>query len=1116
MLCTKCNTENRGGRRFCAGCGAVLASACAKCGFGNEPGERFCGGCGAPLQAEAPAPERSTVGSAAAQSAAPTAERRQLTVLFSDLVGSTALSTQLDPEDLRRVIRTYERHCADVVARYGGIVAQFMGDGVMAFFGYPLAHEDDAERALRAALEIADSVKHLQPHPGVALATRVGVATGLVVVGEVIATAASHQYAVSGETPNLAARLQSLAEPNQVVASDATRRLASGAFRYLDLGTPPLKGIATPVNVWHVTGASAAETRFDAAQAGGGAPLIGRDHERGLLQERWEQAAQGEGQVVLLSGEAGIGKSRMVQTLYESTRDEACYLLRYQCLAYYANSALYPVIRQLERAAAIEPHLDDAEKLGRLECLLAEAAPEVTDIAPVFAALLGIAATGRNAALDLPAQKLKERTFNALVAQLRGLAARKPVLFVLEDAHWIDPTTLELLERLIGLVAEQRVLLVVTFRPDFTPPWVRHSHVTQLALNRLPRRHCSSIISEITRGRPLPEQVLEQVLARTDGIPLFVEEQTKMVLESGLVREEDGRFVLACDLQDLAIPASLQDSLMARLDRLGEAKELAQVCAVIGRDVPHDVAAAVVAADGVAGTEAELQSTFEKLLASGLFINVSEEARPVYSFRHALIQDAAYGSMLKTRRQELHLAVAQALEARFPERAANEPETVAFHYTEAGHVQPAFANWQRAGQRANARAAMREAVAHYRRALDSLQSWPEDAARKRLELETQIALGIPLIAARGYTDQQVYEVYLRARALADELNDHALQFSALWGLWTCHRARLEMHQARELAGELNRLASEAGDTSRLLAAHHAQWTTYIYLGELTTAAEHCEQGVRLYDSDRHHQHVFIYGGHDPGVCGLATAALDVSLLGRIGEAMQRIDDARKLAERLSHPATVAHALAYSALLAQFLRDPQATLDYAEHTLEIARRIELPGYVSAATMLAAWARSAQGRGAGSVTEIRRCTENNLFMVAGVTRPYFLAMLAEAQVDAGDSGAALDTIKTAVDEIEQHQMRLWESELYRMRGNILERDPGAARERVERCYRKACDVAQVQGAKLLELRACVSLARLLTSIGRAAEGRDRLAQLVAGFTAEPASSDVLEARRALAIT
>lgn len=1050
------------------------------------------------------------VSASGAEAPTPAAERRQLTVLFSDLVGSTALATRLDPEDLRRISRAYERHCADVVARFGGIVAQFMGDGVMAFFGYPLAHEDDAERAVRAALEIVNSAQRLRPHPGLALATRVGVATGLVVVGEVIATQASRQYAVSGETPNLAARLQSLAEANQVVVSGATQRLAGGAFVYRDLGLHTLKGIVEPVRLWMVVGASGAETRFDAAQNAGAVPLIGREHERGLLQDRWEQARHGEGQVVLLSGEAGIGKSRMVQALYEAVQGESLYRLRYQCLAYYASSALHPVIRQIERAAEIEPSMGENEKLDRLERLLAESTPAAVENAPVLAALLGIPAGARYPALELPAQKLKERTFQALIAQLRGLAARKPVLFVLEDAHWSDPTTLELVERLIGQLSDQRVLMVVTFRPDFTPPWIRHSHVTQLALNRLPRRHCVSIVAEVAGGKPLPDAVVEQILARTDGIPLFVEEQTKMVLESGLLREEDGRYVLACTLPDLAIPASLQDSLMARLDRLEGAKELAQTCAVIGRDVSHEMIAAVTGMD-----EAALQASLERLVASGLFLRVPGDAQPIYSFRHALIQDTAYGSILKTRRQELHLTVAQVLEVRFPERAASEPELIAFHYTEAGCERPAFEYWRCAAQRAVTRAAMREAVTHYGRALEVLKSWAGDASGKRLELETQIALGIPLIAVRGYADRQVYDTYLRARQLADELDDREQLFSALWGLWTCHRARLEMHEARELAGELNRLARALDDASRLLAAHHAQWTTDTYLGDLASAAQHCEHGMRLYESDRHHQHVFIYGGHDPGVCGTGTAALDLCLLGRIGDAEKRIEEARRLAERLAHAPTSAHALIYSALLSHFLREPRATLGYADRTLEIARRIELPGYVSAATMLAAWARSAKGEVAGSVTEIRRCTENNLFMVAGVTRPYFLAMLAEVQVDAGDFGAALDTIKAAVDEIEQHQMRFWESELYRMRGSVLERLPSTDVVRVERCYRKAQEVANGQGARLLELRAGVSLARFLTAHGRAAEGRDVLAPLVAEFSSEPAVSDVLEARRALAV-
>lgn len=1106
MECSSCGSGNREGRRFCAACGEVLSCACARCGFLNEPGARFCGGCSEPLEAAQPArPD------AAARAAVPSdnAERRQVTVLFSDLVGSTALASRLDPEDSRDVIRAYEQHCAGVIARYGGVVGQLLGDGVLAFFGYPLAHEEDAERAVHAALEIAATTPGLVLPRDVKLATRIGIATGLVVIGEVIATEVSRQYAVSGEAPNLAARLQALAQPGEVLISQATRRLSGGAFLYQDLGRRELKGLPDPVPVWQVVGASEAETRFEAAQGAGRSTLVGRDHELGLLLERWEQAKEGEGQIVLLSGEAGIGKSRMVQALDEALATGPLRRLRYQCLAYYANSPLYPVTRQIERAAGITKGADDAQRIAQLAALLEAEGGAARDDLPLFAALLGIPVDPARPQAELPASRLKERTQQALLEQLRRLSAGLPVLLVLEDAHWIDPTTLELLDLLAGAISGLRVLMVVTFRPEFRPGWLGYSHVTHLALNRMSRRHCNAIVATITGGKSLPDDLLQQLLARTDGVPLFVEEQTKMVLESGLLQEEDAGYVLTRRLPELAIPSSLQDSLMARLDRLEGAKELAQLCAVAGRDLAYEFIAALTGSDAKV-----LQSGLDSLVASGLFLKSPGEATTVYSFKHALIQDAAYSSILRARRQKTHLMVAKTLQEQFADRAESEPELVAFHYTEAGQTDTAFPQWRRAGQKAVSRGAMREAIAHLRKALDCLASASSGAERDALELEVLIGLGVPLIAVHGYTDPQVQETYQRARGLAESVHDEEQLFSAMWGLWTCHRARLEMQAARQLAADLNELASSLQDDSRLLAAHHAQWTTYTYLGELVKANAHCEHGMRLYRPERHHRHVFIYGGHDPGCCGIATAALDLCLTGRIDDAFARIERARQLSEQLAHPPTAAHALTYSALLWHFLRDSQATLEHASRALELAQRIEQPGYMSAATMLAAWARSAQGLVAGSVTEIRRCTTTNLFMVAGVTRPYFLAMLAEAQGDVAEFSGALDTLDGALDELESHQMRFWEPELHRMRGDVLAR-LGGPRESQQECYRRAQRCAQAQGAKLLELRALTSLANLLGPEAQGKAVRDELAGLLDSFRGQPAITDVVEARRALVL-
>ena len=794
------------------------------------------------------------------------AERRQLTVMFVDLVGSTALSAALDPEEMGAAIRVYQNAVAGETLRFEGHIAKFMGDGVLAYFGWPQAHEDDAERAVRAGLALARTVGELEAG-GHRLAARIGIATGLVVVGETVGEGEAQERSVVGETPNLAARLQALAAPGAVVISQATRRLVGTLFELTDLGPTQIKGFAEPVAAFRVEGEGSAHGRFEALHGQRLTPLIGRDHELAMLLERWNWAKDGDGQVVLIAGEAGIGKSRLLHALREKLADEPHIAISHLCSAYHTNSALHPIVAQLQRAAGFASHDEPADRLTKLEALLAQGAEQLDEATPLFGALLGVATDERYRAPNLSPQRQKQRTFEVLIEQLAGLARKRPVLQLYEDLHWADPSTLELLEMVVERARGLPILVVMTHRPQFSPPWSGQAHVTALPVNRLGRRQGAAMTLRVTGGKALPAEILDQILERTDGVPLFLEELTRTMIESGLMTDAGDHYELTGPLPPLAIPANLHDSLMARLDRLATVKELAQIGAVIGREFSYELLAAV--ADQ---PQERLESGLDQLVASELVFRRGSPPDATYSFKHALVKDAAYQSLLRSRRQQLHARLAQVFEARFPGVVETQPELLAYHLTEAGLDARAADAWARAGRAALGRSAMREAANSLSRAVSLLQGMPSSPERQRLELELLGALGVALTNTLGPASPEAQATHERADLLSQELGDRKARFRARWNLWRVYNVRAEFNSAIAVGDALLAEAQADGDADHEVQAHHALWSSRIFRGDLEAGFHHVDRALALYEVGRHGKQALTFGGHDARECALTQSS----------------------------------------------------------------------------------------------------------------------------------------------------------------------------------------------------------------------------------------------------
>jgi class 3 adenylate cyclase/predicted ATPase len=1039
-----------------------------------------------------------------------TAERRQVTVMFSDLVGSTALSARMDPEDLREVISAYQKCVAETVRRFGGFVAKYMGDGVLVYFGYPEAHEDDAERSVRAGLELIAAVAGLKTHA--LLQTRVGIATGMVVVGDLIGSGEAQERGIVGETPNLAARLQGIAEPNMVVIAEGTRRLLGNLFELEDLGPKDLKGIAGPTHAWAALRASSAEGRFEAMHASGLTALVGRDEEAELLLRRWSRTKSGEGQVVLLSGEAGIGKSRLIAALLGQLAGEPHARLRYFCSPQHTDSAFYPIIGQMERSAGLAHDDAPRARLDKLDALLAQSSTSAQD-ASLFAEMLSLPNDGRYPALEFAPQQRRQRTLEALILQIEALTRSSPVLMIFEDAHWTDPTSLEVLGRVVHWIATQRVLLIVTFRPEFEPPWIGRPHVTTLTLNRLVQRDIDAMIDRVVGNKLLPASIRQDIIERTDGIPLFVEEMTKAVLEAGSEGAADSA-AAAVPLPALAVPASLHASLMARLDRLGPAKEVAQIGAAIGREFSHSLLASVVRQP-----EAELGSALDRLIAAGLLFRQGVPPQGSYLFKHALVQDAAYGTLLREPRRALHARIAESLESQFAVIAERQPELLARHCTEAGLIEKAAGLWGKAGRRSLERSALVEAAEQLARALAQLAASPATPALRREQIKLQVALATALMYVKGYAApelkaavEQARLFIERAEALGEPLEDPLLLFSVLYGFWAANFVAFNGDVMRELAAQFLALAEKQGAAVPLMLGHRLMGVSLTCTGAFAEGRAHYDQAIALYDPAEHRPLATRFG-QDFRVAILSYRPWAIWPLGYPEAALADTSHALKDARGIGQAASLIYALVLTSLTHIHCGNYAVANAQLDEVVALADEKGALFWRVAGLVLQGCVSALTRKAADAVQMITSGITAWQSTGAKVWMPLSLSHLARAYAELGQFDDAWRCIAEAVTAVETTNESWYEADIHHIAGEIALLSPEPDAARAQACFERALAVARQQQAKSWELRAAMSLARLWRDQGRPQQARELLAPVYGWFTEGFDTLDLKEAKTLL---
>ena len=1036
------------------------------------------------------------------------AERRQITVMFCDLVGSMQLSESLDPEDFQALIDAYRNVCTTAIKRYEGYVARYFGDGVMAFFGWPRAHEDDAVRAVRAGLETLSAVANISGP--VTLAARVGISSGQVVVGEIAgsgtATSMDWMDAV-GETPNIAARLQTLATPNSLLISESTKRLVSAAFDVRDLGLQELKGLSKPLHVYQVLAARNIASRFEATHAASLTPLTGRSTELNVLLDRWAKAKEGDGQVVLLSGIPGVGKSRLIHELKSKIHGEPHFLLQHQCSPYHSESAFFPVIDRIEQAAHLTRRDSAENKLAKLRAYLPRAAEDSIEPALLIANLLSIPIQNHRDLSDLTPQQIKNKTVSSLVDMLLAFSVERPTLCIFEDAHWIDPSTLELLELTINQITNARVLLIVSFRPEFRPTWLTHVNVTMHSLTRLSRSEVMGMIRNLLRDDGIPQEIANQIMEKTDGVPLFIEELT-----SSILRVPNGSQSKERNIQRtgqpiaLTVPETLHDALIERLDRVAQGRTLAQVAAVIGREFSYDLLLLALRID-----EDDLRLALTRLEEADIIYRVGISPFIRFAFKHVLLRDAIYSSLLKSNRQQIHGDIAAILTSHFSELSESQPEILAYHYSEAGNHELATQSWYQAGQRALAHSANIEAIAHFRKALAALNALPDTLERTKQEIRVQLALGIPLIAVQGYAAEETRETFERALTLCQKSDSPAEYFQALYGRWGNAWMGGRNDEALNIAKEFLSRSSASGETVPSMVAHRIMGSTLLTTGEFRSSRQHFDESIEL---SKLKGEPLLYGRYmvEPRAASLLLSSWDLWFLGYPDQALSRVVSALALARDLAQPYTIAFAYYMTSVVHLLRGEPELALASAEDSLQMSREQRFSLYVILSIISRGRALGGLGQLKEAKQEIKLGLDEARSKGVGFMLPMMNSWLADMHALSGEHEAALSIVEPVLANIGDATGRSWQCELLRQKGQLLLALDHARASQAESCFKEALELARRQKAKSLELRAATSLAAHWETQGRFNEARSLLAPIYDWFKEGTDTEDLRRARAA----
>lgn len=1102
IRCPSCNAPNPGHANFCGNCGEALTAApvpvCAHCAAEMPREARFCLSCGQPT------------GYPSLEAGLPTGERRHVTALFCDLVDSTPLSQRLDPEEFSAVIAAFQECCAAVVENYLGHVAAYLGDGILASFGYPHAHDNDAQLAVRAGLGIVEQLAQLnqsvEAEHGVQLAVRVGIHSGPVVVADMNGRRGK-ESPLLGSTINIAARFQSVAEPNSVVISGDTIRLVQGLFLVRDLGMRTLKGVAEPLAVYQVLHPSGVRSRLDLPGASARTPFVARRQELGMLLDRWEQVQEGVGQVILLCGDAGIGKSRLVQELRQQLAGTPLTWLECRCSDYTQNSALFPVIELQSRGFGFDADDAAAQKLEKLERAVETVDLDPAEVVPLFASLHSVPLPSRYATPALSADAQKRKTLEALAEWLLHLGELQSVLLLVEDLQWIDPSTQQLLGLVLNRIPTTKVLAIFTHRPEFTSPWPRRSHVTPMLLNRLTGAQAARLVAGVSGKRKLPKGVVQEIIRDSDGIPLFVEELAKSVMERGdMVRERASPYSTRPPTSR-SIPDTLQDLLMARFDRVGPLKELAQFCAAVGRDFPYALLRAAYPVE-----ESELRAGLGRLVEAELFYQRGIPPQATYIFRHALIREAAYQSLLKGRRRRYHESIAQALERDFPDTVAAQPELVAQHYTEAGRAAEAVGYWLQAGQRALERSANIEVVRHLDKGLELLEALPDTTERCQQEVAMRIVRGLALTAIKGYAAPDVQRNFARALEVCRAIGETSQLFLVLFGLYGFYLVHSERDTTIELSEQLSRFAEHTQDPDLLLEALAVAGVTAFWQGRHGEAQAHLRRALDLYDPERHGYHAYVYG-HDPAAYARATSALSMWFSGYPDQALAMMHEALTHAERMAHPLTLAAVLNFAGDLHHYRREIDELATLAERGVGFSTEQGFILWANGGISSLGWVLVQRGDIGAGIKQIRESLAGTQATGAQINSPFMLSKLAAALLVAGEVSEGLAQVNEALALAQTNLDSYWEAELHRLRGELLACSSGDAKD-TERCFQDGLEVARRQGAKSLELRVATSLSRLWQKQDQRDDARRLLSGVYGWFTEGFETGDLREARDLLA--